>query len=97
MRTRLHRDASSELRDAARYLEEQRRGYGSRLLVAAQQKFDYLLQFPSSGKRTPDGARRLSIHGFPYSVIYILRPDEVYVIAIAHHRRDPDYWLPRIR
>jgi toxin ParE1/3/4 len=97
MRTRLHRDASAELRAAARYLEEQRPGYGTRLLVAAQQKFEYLQQFPSTGKRTLANARRIFIQGFPYSVIYILRPDEIYVIAIAHHRRDPNYWLPRIR
>ncbi|MEA2568355.1 MAG: hypothetical protein QOI24_356 [Acidobacteriota bacterium] len=97
MRTRLHRDASAELRDAARFLEEQRSGYGTRLLVAAQRKFEYLQQFPSTGKRTLGGARHISIRGFPYSVVYILRPDEIYVVAIAHHRRDPNYWLPRIR
>jgi plasmid stabilization system protein ParE len=97
MRARLHCAASRELREAGRYIEEQREGYGFRMLAAAQEKFDYLLQFPSSGKRTTGGARRLSIEGFPYYVVYVLRPDEIYIVAIAHYRREADYWLPRIR
>ncbi|HKO02845.1 MAG TPA: type II toxin-antitoxin system RelE/ParE family toxin [Thermoanaerobaculia bacterium] len=97
MHARLHRAASRELRESAVFLEEQRSGYGHRLLASATEKFEFLVRFPASGKRTLGGARRLSLDGFPYDVVYVLRPDEIYIIAIAHHRRDPNYWLPRIR
>jgi hypothetical protein len=32
---------------------------------------------------------------FPYSIIYYVRGDELRVIALAHHRRRPEYWVRR--
>ena len=32
------------------------------------------------------------VTGFPYQVVYILRPTEAVVVAIAHLKRRPGYW-----
>lgn len=40
--------------------------------------------------------RRCLFKRFPFVVIYLNRPDEVIVVAIAHRRRHPAYWLSRI-
>ena len=37
--------------------------------------------------------RRYLLHKFPFSVIYLERPDFIEVIAVAHHRRKPGYWF----
>lgn len=29
---------------------------------------------------------------FPYAVVFVCRPDEVVVVAVAHMRREPLYW-----
>ena len=39
--------------------------------------------------------RRLPMHRFPYSLIYYTEGDELRVIALAHHRRKPEYWADR--
>jgi plasmid stabilization system protein ParE len=39
--------------------------------------------------------RRLPMRRFPYSVVYYVRDDEVRVVALAHHRRRPEYWAGR--
>lgn len=36
------------------------------------------------------------MHRFQYAVIYLCRPDESLVIAVAHTRRRPLYWLDRL-
>ena len=33
---------------------------------------------------------------FPYNVVYLLDPDAVFIIAVAHQSRHPDYWLRRL-
>jgi hypothetical protein len=41
--------------------------------------------------------RRCVLACFPYSIIYRDLPSCVWVIAVAHHSRDPRYWLRRRR
>ncbi|MEQ1737245.1 MAG: hypothetical protein ABL886_12675 [Rhodoglobus sp.] len=44
----------------------------------------------------PDVRRRV-LRRFPYSVISLLERDEITIVAVAHHRRRPGYWLQRLR
>jgi len=39
--------------------------------------------------------RRYLLHKFPFSVVYLERPDFIEVVAVAHHRRKPGYWSKR--
>jgi toxin ParE1/3/4 len=41
-------------------------------------------------------ARRLFADGFPYAVIYVVRPDAIWIIAVMHVRREPGYWKERM-
>ncbi len=40
--------------------------------------------------------RKLVLERFPYSLIYGQVPYTIYVLAVAHARRRPGYWQPRI-
>ena len=40
-----------------------------------------------------DGNRQRVLRRFPYSVFYDLTGTTVTVLAVAHHRRKPGYWL----
>jgi len=40
--------------------------------------------------------RRCLVKKFPFSVIYSVQGDVVYVIAIAHGSREPGYWKHRL-
>lgn len=39
--------------------------------------------------------RRFILPKFPFSVVYRTHGNEIEVIAIAHHRRRPRYWIER--
>jgi hypothetical protein len=39
--------------------------------------------------------RRITLTRFPYKLLYSIEPDCLYVIAIAHQHRKPDYWVGR--
>ena len=34
---------------------------------------------------------------YPYSLIFAIEPDRIYVLAFAHHKRRPGYWKSRLR
>ena len=40
--------------------------------------------------------RRCLMNQFPYAVIFLCRPEEIVVVAIAHMHRRPFYWLDRL-
>jgi plasmid stabilization system protein ParE len=39
--------------------------------------------------------RRVLVARFPYQVVYRVRPDAVVIVAIAHAKRRPGYWMDR--
>ena len=40
--------------------------------------------------------RRAPLHRFPLSIVYREQPGGFQVLAVAHHRRRPYYWLTRL-
>ncbi len=57
----------------------------------------YELQLEGLGKRYKEEVRtslnRISI--FPYNILYSIHENTILIIAIAHHHREPDYWVDR--
>lgn len=35
------------------------------------------------------------VRGFPYRILYALLPDALVILAYAHERRKPGYWIHR--
>lgn len=43
-----------------------------------------------------DKLRRKVLSVFPFSIYYIVDPDEIVIIAIMHNKRRPEYWRNRL-
>ncbi|MSP63343.1 MAG: hypothetical protein EXR72_23970 [Myxococcales bacterium] len=41
--------------------------------------------------------RRRVIERFPLTVVYLVRDDTLIIVAVAHQRRRPGYWMQRLR
>lgn len=41
-------------------------------------------------------ARRHFGPEFPFAIIYLARPDEVWIVAVAHFKQRPGYWKDRL-
>ena len=89
--------ASLELAGAVRWYEERRPGWGGRLFEAFANTFALIESYPEIGSprhgRLP--VRQMKVRGFPYVVAYRIRPDDMYVVAVAHTSRRPGYWKQR--
>jgi toxin ParE1/3/4 len=53
-------------------------------------------EHPELGSLTLRGCRRRLLQGFPYSIIYLIRPDHVSIIALSHSSRQWGYWVERV-
>ena len=42
------------------------------------------------------GVRSCRVPKFPYSILYTLDEQGLFVLALKHDRRDPDYWRYRV-
>ena len=53
---------------------------------------DRISEGPMRRRADAHGDRRSVLKHFPYSVVYEVIDATVTVIAVAHHRRRPNYW-----
>ena len=89
--------ASEELREAVRWYEDRRSGWGGRLFDAVSHSVELIEAYPEIGeeRRGRHPSRQFSVLGFPYKVVYRIRPQDIYVVAVAHTSRRPGYWKNR--
>lgn len=40
--------------------------------------------------------RRCLVYKFPYGIIFSVENEFIYIIAVMHLKRKPDYWLDRL-
>ena len=89
--------ASDELTEAVRWYETRRSGLGSDFYDAIVRTIDLIRAHPEIG--TPRigrlSNRQLRVKRFPYKVVYRVREDDIYVVAVAHTSRRPGYWKDR--
>lgn len=93
--------ALAELTDSAVWYESRQPGLSDRFLEEFEQQLDLIRERPASFALLPEikkmEVRRALLPHFPYSLIFLDLEDEIRVLAVAHQKRQPGYWLPRLR
>lgn len=91
--------AQLELRAAADWYSEREAGLGEDLVIEVDRTLATVLQAPHRNALWREGRpyRKAFVRRFPYVVFYLEAGDVVLVLAIAHRKRKPGYWLRRKR
>jgi len=93
--------AQTEMTQSALWYDDRQFGLADDFIEEVQTAFRKIAENPESCPLLEhySGAhqiRRFLLKRFPFVVIYLTRPDEVTIVAIAHGRRHPKYWMSRI-
>ena len=87
-----HPEAGEEYTQAIQYYSAIRPELGGLL-------YDEIERLVAEMRRQPDRsflfsppARRALARRFPYSVVYLDDPDRVWIVAVMHAKRRPNYW-----
>jgi len=95
MNVKFHPDATIELIEAAHFYEERQEGLGDRLLDAVEEAIAFIRMHPTIWRSDEKGRRKYRAKRFPYLIIYKIKNDSLYILAIAHTSRKPGYWKMR--
>ena len=94
-----HRLARRELFEASAFYNERNEGLGEVFLDEVQVGLDRVALHPRAGREVLRGIRRFLIARFPYSLDYVLEERgeaaDVFILAVAHQKRHPWYWVGR--
>jgi plasmid stabilization system protein ParE len=93
-------EADAEMVAAARWYERHRAGLGTDFLAAVDTTVAAIAEAPGIGSSVPGisdaSIRRRPVRRFPYHVVYLELPDRLQILAFAHDRRRPAYWVGRV-
>jgi plasmid stabilization system protein ParE len=88
--------AEAELLEAVAYYAAFRPDLGVRFEQAVSHAVRSAIAHPERGAPRSRSTRRWRVTGFPFGVIYRASPEEVVIVAIAHERKRPEYWVCRV-
>ena len=90
-------EAQSELEEQIRYFDDQVAGLGDRFIQALEVAVLLIRKHPMSGDSVGRKVRKTVLRAFPFNIYYVDDHDEIVIVAIAAHRRRPQYWRGRTR
>jgi plasmid stabilization system protein ParE len=88
--------AEQDMLDAVAYYEDRVEGLARAFLDSIALAIKDIGDFPERWPVVRQEVRRRLVSCFPYSLFYRVDPEEVIVLAVAHQRRRPTYWLGRL-
>ena len=91
----VHEDADEELKAAASFYESREMGLGQLFLQRIADGFALIQDQPFAGSPLSADIRRLLVRQFPYSLVYRVEKDSIFILAVAHWHRRPGYWRTR--
>jgi plasmid stabilization system protein ParE len=97
VRHRLHPEADAEFAEAIRYYAEITPELGARFYREMERLIRDVCAHPDRFHKFDPPARRHFSAQFPYAVICLVKPDQVWIVAIMHMKRKPGYWRDRVR
>jgi len=98
MEVRFHRLAAREFREAQKWYESRRTGLSGDFVTEVDRALERITSHPDRWPIYWNRFRRVRLRRFLYSIFYsIEKADLILVLAVAHVRRRPDYWLRRGR
>ena len=95
MKVEFHPLAERELIEAAQFYERAAPGLGGEFLGELERLTVLVGAYPDAGLGDTQELRVLHARRFPYSLIYQVGTESVLVLAVAHQRRRPKYWVDR--
>ena len=89
-------EAEADMSEGFQWYEDRRDGLGFEFLGEFKTVLERIIDNPLRQPEIYRSARRSLVRRFPYAVIYIFESDKVEVIAVAHVKRNPDFWRRRV-
>lgn len=96
MKASFLRAARNELKAAIEHYEQEREGLGEEFTREAENALERIVAFPLAWSALGRDVRRCRLNRFPYGLVYVIRDEEIKIVAVMHLHRKPGYWESRL-
>lgn len=90
-------EAQLEFEEAEQYYRLQFPGLDHHLREEIRSALRRLRSWPLAFPVEQGDIHRVLLRRFPYKLLYSIEADHLYVIAVAHQHRKPNYWFGRTK
>ena len=90
-----HPEAAREAEEAQGWYREQSLAAEEGFLADLRHAVDQVANAPQRWPRYKANTRRYVFRRYPFSLVYRIYGDLVRILAVAHDKREPDYWTNR--
>ena len=94
---KFHPQAGEELVTSSAFYESKVVGLGEEFLIEIERMIQVLEGTPLLGVELEHPFRRAVLHRFPFSLIYTVEKNKLWIVSVAHQRLKPGYWKDRIQ
>jgi mRNA-degrading endonuclease RelE of RelBE toxin-antitoxin system len=85
-------EAEDESNNAANHYNNKDIGLGYDFLDDLESSLDTIKSAPMRWKKIEGRIHRFIMKKFPYKIIYEISDTIIFILAVAHQSRKPDYW-----
>ncbi|MCC6125329.1 MAG: type II toxin-antitoxin system RelE/ParE family toxin [Pirellulales bacterium] len=89
-------EAKAEFKAATRWYQSRQSGLGTEFREEVHFAIERMRLSPEAFACLENEVRCVTTHRFPYQILYKIYPDFIFIYAVMHHHRDPDYWKSRL-
>jgi plasmid stabilization system protein ParE len=96
MKYKFHPEAENELNLSIDYYEECQVGLGYDFAQIIYSAIEGIADYPDMWPVFHEDIQRRLVNRFPYAILYSNEVKFIYILAIMHLSRDPNYWKARL-
>ena len=86
-------EATREFAGSVEYYENKEPGLGKRFRDEVAAAITWISVNPEIPRVRRRGYRRVNLRAFPHYIAYLIRGETIWILAIAHAHRRPEFWL----
>jgi hypothetical protein len=91
-----HLEADAEFFEAIDYYELCETGLGYDFSIEVYSAIQNIIKYPYAWPVLEDDIRRILTNRFPFGILYAIEQNEIFILAVMHLHRNPDYWKHRL-
>jgi len=92
-----HHETRDEFVETIKYYEACEAGLGYDFSIEVHSAIQNIVSYPKAWPVIEEDVRRYLVNRFPYGILYSIEADKIFILAIMHQRRHPDYWKRRLK
>jgi toxin ParE1/3/4 len=92
-----HPSARIDLTATLAYYDKQQTGLARKFSDTIESALQTITTYPQIAAIVEGNVRKFVVQQFPFHIFYHESDGEIFVIAILHQRRNPDFWKARYK